>query len=138
MSEIRIKALTALNPQHLVPSGASKRGLHCPYHFMLSSTGQWGIYVGGEINASNKLFDDIHHFGVLVDLGAGVTTIDCSAESQSIACQDNVVPEPFIGMEFESEDVAKEFYDDYARHVGFIMRIDQCRHSEVDKRIFSR
>ena len=81
---------------------------------------------------------DTHHFGVAVDLKAGVTTIDCSAESQSAVCQDNVVPEPFIGMEFESEYAAKEFYDYYARRVGFIMRIDQCRRSEVDKRILSR
>ncbi|XP_059305041.1 protein FAR1-RELATED SEQUENCE 3-like isoform X1 [Lycium ferocissimum] len=73
-----------------------------------------------------------------VDLEAGVATIDCSAECQVVACEDDVVREPFIGMEFESEDAAKEFYDDYARRVGFIMRIDQCRRSEVDKRILSR
>ncbi|KAK6780204.1 hypothetical protein RDI58_022388 [Solanum bulbocastanum] len=103
-SEIRIEASTALNPQHLVPSGTSKAA------------------------------SAVH----TMDLEAGVTTIDCSAESQSVACQDNVVPEPFIGMEFKSEDAAKEFYDDYARRVGFIMRIDQCRRSEVDKRILSR
>ncbi|XP_031100498.1 protein FAR1-RELATED SEQUENCE 5-like isoform X2 [Ipomoea triloba] len=41
-------------------------------------------------------------------------------------------------MEFESEDAAKEFYDNYARRAGFVMRIDQCRRSEVDKRILSR
>ncbi|XP_027767634.1 protein FAR1-RELATED SEQUENCE 2-like isoform X1 [Solanum pennellii] len=112
-SEIRIKASTALNPQNLVPSGTSKA-------------------------ASAVHTSDTHHFGVAVDLKAGVTTIDCSAESQSVVCQDNVVPEPFIGMEFESEYAAKEFYDYYARRVGFIMRIDQCRRSEVDKRILSR
>ncbi|KAK4375005.1 hypothetical protein RND71_005682 [Anisodus tanguticus] len=73
-----------------------------------------------------------------MELEVGAATIDCSAESQSVACEDNVVREPFIGMEFDSEDAAKEFYDDYARRVGFIMRIDQCRRSEVDKRILSR
>ncbi|KAI5679878.1 hypothetical protein M9H77_01105 [Catharanthus roseus] len=41
-------------------------------------------------------------------------------------------------MEFDSEEAAKEFYDEYARRAGFIMRIDQCRRSEVDKRILSR
>ncbi|KAA8550534.1 hypothetical protein F0562_002218 [Nyssa sinensis] len=41
-------------------------------------------------------------------------------------------------MEFDSEDAAKGFYDEYARREGFIMRIDQCRRSEVDKRILSR
>lgn len=87
---------------------------------------------------SNVLLDNVHHFGVAVDLEAGAATIDCSAESQLVACEDNVVREPFIGMEFESEDAAKGFYDDYAKRVGFIMRIDQCRRSEVDKRILSR
>lgn len=80
----------------------------------------------------------MHHFGVAVNLETGAATIDCSAESQLVACEDNVVREPFIGMEFESEDAAKGFYDDYAKRVGFIMRIDQCRRSEVDKRILSR
>lgn len=84
------------------------------------------------------LLDDMPHFGVAVDLEDGVTTIDCCAESQFVVCEDNVFHEPFIGMEFESEDAAKEFYDRYARRVGFIMRIDQCRRSELNKRILSR
>lgn len=50
----------------------------------------------------------------------------------------NAVAEPYVGMEFDSEDAAKDFYSEYARHVGFIMRIDQCRRSDVDKRILSR
>lgn len=50
----------------------------------------------------------------------------------------NAVAEPYVGMEFDSEDAAKDFYSEYARHVGFIMRIDQCRRSDVDRRILSR
>ncbi|XP_068325333.1 protein FAR-RED ELONGATED HYPOCOTYL 3-like [Pyrus communis] len=50
----------------------------------------------------------------------------------------NAVGEPYVGMEFESEDAAKEFYEDYARRAGFIMRIGQCRRSHVEKRILSR
>lgn len=58
-------------------------------------------------------------------------------------CTDSVnpeehAPEPFVGMEFESEEAAKGFYGEYARRVGFVMRIDQCRRSEVDKKILSR
>lgn len=41
-------------------------------------------------------------------------------------------------MEFDSEDAAKKFYDEYATRLGFKMRIDQCRRSEVDKKIISR
>lgn len=55
-------------------------------------------------------------------------------ESESFVCEESSVQEPLVGMEFDS----KEFYDEYAKSVGFIMRIDQCRRSEVDKRILSR
>ncbi|PWA49006.1 far-red impaired responsive (FAR1) family protein [Artemisia annua] len=40
-------------------------------------------------------------------------------------------------MEFDSGDDAKKIYDEYARSVGFKMRIDQCRGSQVDKKIIS-
>ena len=64
--------------------------------------------------------------------------MNSSAERQPGASEEISVQEPYVGMEFDSEDAAKEFYDDYARHLGFVMRIDQCRRSEVDKRILSR
>ena len=35
-------------------------------------------------------------------------------------------------MEFESEDAAKIFYDEYARRLGFVMRVMSCRRSERD------
>ncbi|XP_027938264.1 protein FAR1-RELATED SEQUENCE 5-like [Vigna unguiculata] len=41
-------------------------------------------------------------------------------------------------MEFESEDAAKIFYDEYARRVGFVMRVMSCRRSERDGRILAR
>lgn len=71
-----------------------------------------------------------------IDIGAGA--VDSSAGRESDACEENAMQEPRVGMEFDSEDAAKEFYDEYARRVGFVMRIDQCRRSEVDKRILSR
>ncbi|KAJ8747815.1 hypothetical protein K2173_007006 [Erythroxylum novogranatense] len=46
--------------------------------------------------------------------------------------------EPHEGMEFESEDAAKIFYDEYARQVGFVMRVMSCRRSERDGRILAR
>lgn len=73
-----------------------------------------------------------------VDSHSGAITVDSFAEREYIASEENSVQEPCIGMEFDSEDAAKEFYDEYARRLGFIMRIDQCRRSEVDKRILSR
>lgn len=64
--------------------------------------------------------------------------MNSSTERQSGASEEISVQEPYVGMEFDSEDAAKEFYDEYARRLGFVMRIDQCRRSEVDKRILSR
>ncbi|XP_057965108.1 protein FAR1-RELATED SEQUENCE 5-like isoform X2 [Malania oleifera] len=64
--------------------------------------------------------------------------MDGSMGRELIASEDCAVVEPYVGMEFDSEDAAKKFYDEYAGRVGFIMRIDQCRRSEVDKRILSR
>ncbi|XP_050217024.1 protein FAR1-RELATED SEQUENCE 5-like [Mercurialis annua] len=46
--------------------------------------------------------------------------------------------EPYEGMAFESEDSAKIFYDEYARQIGFVMRVMSCRRSERDGRILAR
>ncbi|KAF8091499.1 hypothetical protein N665_0444s0013 [Sinapis alba] len=42
------------------------------------------------------------------------------------------VVEPFIGMEFESEEAAKSFYNSYATDTGFVMRVDAFRRSMRD------
>ncbi|KAL3517896.1 hypothetical protein ACH5RR_020485 [Cinchona calisaya] len=72
------------------------------------------------------------------DVHSGAAPVDSSAERESGASEEIPLHEPYVGMEFNSEDAAKEFYDEYARRIGFVMRIDQCRRSEVDKRILSR
>lgn len=64
--------------------------------------------------------------------------MDSSDGTELVAREENVNQDPYVGMEFDSEDAAKKFYEEYARRVGFVMRIDQCRRSEVDKRILSR
>ncbi|GAV77555.1 FAR1 domain-containing protein [Cephalotus follicularis] len=46
--------------------------------------------------------------------------------------------EPYVGMEFESEEAAKVFYDAYATHVGFIMRVDAFRRSMRDGKVVWR
>ncbi|XP_058004496.1 protein FAR-RED ELONGATED HYPOCOTYL 3 isoform X2 [Hevea brasiliensis] len=46
--------------------------------------------------------------------------------------------EPYEGMLFESEERAKAFYDDYARHVGFSTRVLSSRKSERDGSLISR
>jgi FAR1 DNA-binding domain/MULE transposase domain/SWIM zinc finger len=46
--------------------------------------------------------------------------------------------EPFIGMEFESEEAAKLFYMAYASRVGFSVRISKSRRSRNDESIIMR
>lgn len=46
--------------------------------------------------------------------------------------------EPYVGMEFESEDEARNYYMEYARRVGFVVRIMQRRRSGVDGRTLAR
>ncbi|KAB5515870.1 hypothetical protein DKX38_026518 [Salix brachista] len=50
----------------------------------------------------------------------------------------DMVVEPHEGMVFDSEDAAKIFYDEYARQIGFVMRVMSCRRSERDGRILAR
>ncbi|KAJ1420430.1 FAR1 DNA-binding domain [Sesbania bispinosa] len=61
----------------------------------------------------------------------------CLEESTSIV--DGVeVQEPYVGMEFDSEEAARKFYVEYARRVGFVVRIMQRRRSGIDGRTLAR
>ncbi|KAL0437121.1 UNVERIFIED_CONTAM: protein FAR1-RELATED SEQUENCE 3 [Sesamum radiatum] len=51
--------------------------------------------------------------------------------------EDGIFAEPHVGMEFDSEDAAKMFYEDYARHVGFSTRV-HCNRSKADRMATSR
>ncbi|GAB2245901.1 hypothetical protein Droror1_Dr00001394 [Drosera rotundifolia] len=46
--------------------------------------------------------------------------------------------EPLVGMEFESEEAAKAFYNSYARRVGFSTRVSSSRRSRKDGAIIQR
>ncbi|KAF9587682.1 hypothetical protein IFM89_004514 [Coptis chinensis] len=46
--------------------------------------------------------------------------------------------EPLVGMEFDSEDAAKSYYDAYARRVGFSTRLGQYSRSKPDGTITTR
>ncbi|GLT96770.1 hypothetical protein SLE2022_143700 [Rubroshorea leprosula] len=72
------------------------------------------------------------------DEGAGAVESSVGRELVSVPCEGDSIIEPYEGMEFESEDAAKIFYDEYARRVGFVMRVMSCRRSERDGRILAR
>lgn len=46
--------------------------------------------------------------------------------------------EPYVSMEFDSEDDARRYYTDYAKRVGFLVRVMQRRRSEIDGRTLAR
>lgn len=48
------------------------------------------------------------------------------------------IDEPYEGMEFESEDAARIYYNEYARHVGFGSRISNNLRSKKDRRTIAR
>ncbi|XP_065865063.1 protein FAR1-RELATED SEQUENCE 5 [Euphorbia lathyris] len=80
-----------------------------------------------------------------MDLDEGVVIAEGSAghdlvgnEGDSVMQEGDSIVEPYEGMEFESEDAAKIFYDEYARKIGFVMRVMSCRRSERDGRILAR
>ncbi|XP_059428945.1 protein FAR1-RELATED SEQUENCE 5 isoform X2 [Corylus avellana] len=73
-----------------------------------------------------------------MDSDEGARAVESSAGAELVVCETEMVVEPYEGMEFESEDAAKIFYDEYARQVGFVMRVMSCRRSERDGKILAR
>lgn len=73
-----------------------------------------------------------------MDVDAGMETVQSSAEKISATCEERSILEPYVGMEFESEEASRDFYGEYARQEGFITRLDRCHRSEIDNRILSR
>ncbi|XP_027161614.1 protein FAR1-RELATED SEQUENCE 3-like isoform X1 [Coffea eugenioides] len=55
-----------------------------------------------------------------------------SAENERSCQVENGIEKPYVGMEFESEEAAKSFYDAYARHVGFSTHVGQYSRSKPD------
>ena len=74
---------------------------------------------------------------VSVDLDKGVVdTSNCRVEEEETV--GDGIAEPDVGMEFESEDAARRFYTEYARRVGFVVRVMQRRRSGIDGRTLAR
>lgn len=86
-----------------------------------------------------KHFDGFKRFIFMaVDPNEECRVLESSSGGEVGICDDHAIQEPYEGMEFESEDAAKIFYDEYARRLGFVMRVMSCRRSERDGRILAR
>lgn len=63
--------------------------------------------------------------------------VDGSVEVNMGDSEGGPIIEPYVGMEFESEEEAKKFYTEYARRVGFYVRVMQRRRG-IDGRTLAR
>ncbi|XVF68625.1 hypothetical protein PTKIN_Ptkin11bG0016500 [Pterospermum kingtungense] len=56
----------------------------------------------------------------------------------SLAHYEDGIFEPYVGMEFDSEDAAKTYFDEYARRMGFSSKAGQLSRSTIDGTIVAR
>ena len=73
-----------------------------------------------------------------MDLDKREGALNILTEGNIIVCDEAEVQEPYVGMEFDSEDDAKRLYFEYARKIGFVVHIMQRRCSETNGRIVAR
>ncbi|KAG0485513.1 hypothetical protein HPP92_009592 [Vanilla planifolia] len=71
-------------------------------------------------------------------LGAFGAELNVSMPQQMLRMDDNDVGEPVIGMEFDSDEAAKEYYVAYANRVGFGVRMNKSRRSRKDDTVIMR
>lgn len=64
--------------------------------------------------------------------------LDEVKDNTTVSLKKGALIEPYVGMEFESEDDARLFYNDYARRAGFVVRVMQRRRSEIDGKTLAR
>ncbi|GMH02432.1 hypothetical protein Nepgr_004271 [Nepenthes gracilis] len=64
--------------------------------------------------------------------------VDSFDGKEMTTVEENSEKEPYVGMEFESEEAAKVFYDAYATSLGFVMRIGAFRRSMCNGKVVWR
>ena len=72
---------------------------------------------------------------VLPAESGGMTVPTAETTADGVDVEDGVEvlstpQEPFVGMSFNTSDAAKDYYNSYARHTGFSIRIDTSRESK--------
>ena len=72
---------------------------------------------------------------VLPAESGGVTVPTAETTADEVDVENGVevlstLQESFVGMSFNSSDAAKDYYNSYARHTGFSIRIDTSRESK--------
>ncbi|WJX74553.1 hypothetical protein P8452_58193 [Trifolium repens] len=65
----------------------------------------------------------------------------CAVEDERFVEQpvaDSDIMEPFIGMEFNTREEAREFYNAYGRRIGFTVRVHHNRRSRVNNEVIGQ
>ncbi|XP_052185542.1 protein FAR1-RELATED SEQUENCE 5 isoform X3 [Diospyros lotus] len=94
--------------------------------------------VAGDRRQDGQLFSRFHTLEENPSAGSGGEMVQNSNEEQLLISEGNSDMEPYLGMQFESEEAAKVFYDAYATRLGFIMRVDAFRRSMRDGKVVWR
>ncbi|KAF8402298.1 hypothetical protein HHK36_013250 [Tetracentron sinense] len=84
-----------------------------------------------------ELSRELHLDGELC-AGEDAELIQSSSGKELVVFEGDENIEPYMGMEFESEEAAKVYYDTYATRMGFVMRVDAFRRSLRDGKVICR
>ncbi|XP_010277381.1 PREDICTED: protein FAR1-RELATED SEQUENCE 12-like isoform X2 [Nelumbo nucifera] len=102
------------------------------------------LTLGQDISdADVMVFDEsIQHPQLTVDiqesLKEDIDTTESGVRDDNHASVNNLVSEPYIGLQFSCEDEAYEYYNAYAKEKGFSIRKSRVERSKVDKSVLSR
>ncbi|RWR81878.1 protein FAR1-RELATED SEQUENCE 5 isoform X2 [Cinnamomum micranthum f. kanehirae] len=107
------------------------------------------FHVGSQVdNAEGTMAHDVEHHvseeNKVMESSDGCTGTDdkmgCSTETDPKlnVGEGTSIQEPYVGMEFESEEAARLFYNAYAMQVGFGSRVSRNRRSRKDGETIAR
>ena len=78
----------------------------------------------------DDLIDDDYVERLLMEANPQLSAADRRPPPPQTAAPSPFPAEPFLGMEFPSDESAKNFYNDYARRLGFPFRVGRSRRSK--------
>lgn len=93
---------------------------------------------GGGAGSGDDAMDSEHHQVIDEEMGDSSPTGGGGSGGAIYIPEGDPDLEPYEGMEFESEEAAKAFYNSYGRRVGFSTRVSSSRRSRKDGAIIQR
>ncbi|WMV46594.1 hypothetical protein MTR67_039979 [Solanum verrucosum] len=93
------------------------------------NVGSYGLWIVSHICYTNLFCSRFMADNATDDVGIVETSTGKEFTPNGLEAEGRSNVEPYVGMEFESEEAAKAYYSTYATHLGFIMRVDAFRRS---------